>query len=67
MKHLTLVILLALAPLSWGNEPLVTTPFKCTVEYKGGVMNIARRFPKTATEFMNPKRIMMKHKEEGLP
>ena len=37
MKHLTLVILLALAPLCWGDEPLMTTPFKCIVDYKGGV------------------------------
>jgi len=37
MKQLTLIILLALAPLSWGEEPFMTTPFKCIVEYEGGV------------------------------
>ena len=36
MKKLILVVLLALAPLSWG-EPLMTTPFKCITDYKGGV------------------------------
>jgi len=37
MKHLTLLTLLVFAPLSWGDEPLMTTPFKCIVDYMGGV------------------------------
>ena len=37
MKHLTLVILLALAPSSLGDEPLMTTPFRCFVDEIGGV------------------------------
>ena len=37
MKHLTLILLLTLAPLSWGEEPLMATPFKCIVDYIGGV------------------------------
>jgi hypothetical protein len=37
MKHVTLLTLLVLAPLSWADEPLMTTPFKCVVDYMGGV------------------------------
>ena len=37
MKHLSLVILLALAPLSWGEKLLSETPFYCSIEYQGGV------------------------------
>ena len=39
MKHLTLLILLALAPLSWGEEPAMKTPFKCISDYRGGVFH----------------------------
>lgn len=37
MKHVTLLTLLVFAPLSWADEPLMTTPFKCVVDYMGGV------------------------------
>ncbi|MFL6871050.1 MAG: hypothetical protein ACJ0RG_03255 [Candidatus Azotimanducaceae bacterium] len=37
MKSVILIILLTLSLLSWADEPLMTTPFKCIVDYSGGV------------------------------
>ena len=38
MRHLTLIILLVLAPLSWGEEKwLSKTPFRCVTDFKAGV------------------------------
>lgn len=37
MKHPILVILLALAPLSWGEELLSETPYHCKIEFQAGV------------------------------
>lgn len=39
LKHLTLVILLALAPLSWGEKLLSETPYYCSIERQGGVQS----------------------------
>ena len=58
MKYLALVILLALAPLSWGQELLSETPYYCSIEYSGGV--------KTATDTakMSPARFKVNPNED---
>ena len=37
MRYLLITLLMFTAPLSWGEEQHITTPFKCIVDYQGGV------------------------------
>ena len=52
MKYLITTILLALAPLGWGEEPLMTMPFKCIVDYQGAVSH--RKDSHNAVDFPMP-------------